>query len=957
MLQTQWMKVDLHMHAPGIGQYFTMPSGRPLPQSHSDRAEFARQYVRHAREDAGLDMIAITNHNDTSWIDPLRIAAQDLYGDEFVVLPGLEIGADSGLGSIHLLAIFPESTKVEILERLLDDDLSLTPDKRFDPHGDVLPSTKSFSDVVKAVTDPKRGGIVIAAHVLSTNDSLLRSASNKGQSRYQQFLLPDLSGLDLAAFTLEKMAEKSSRWEFLLTTNQHNQVEFRRATPIALLNNSDAREFGEIGRQYTWIKGIRPSFESLRNALRNPEDRIRLKDNPPLESGLWTTSQPWIYSPPRQPSRYLRRLVVEKTNTGFLSGLSVDLHPGLNCMIGGRGSGKSAVIELLRYLWDHKPTHVQMQKFEDVFLPESGQAQVELTVDNALYRITRKGRSLPYVERWSDNIWSNIPNLKPEDLMPLPVFGQKEILHTSQNVQSQLVLLDRLCGDQLVGLKQQQTQIHEQLRQNREEVLRLHRANEILARELEQLPKVEESLRRWREQGIENKSREKDFFEQESQKWAASERLLVRLDETIQMVESQVSNSPSDLDDSQITDLPNASDLQQLRDVIGGIFADFRVAMEQLRDRQNTARRAIASLRQNWQKKYDEFDVGYRSALQQLQGITPDEIVRMERQRAELIEKQSLQSMKLKEVGDHLAERKILLYKLHECIQEQYDIRRKKASDLSTRATRVRITVDQSGDRDALVRKLRDELTGSRFRDIQYQLIADACNMSILPVLSMIELSDTENGPVFKLYSEWLPDDFDESASIKESVVSALQFSDVDQVQKLVQFLPLDKRLLIDDYVIPDRVQIELDIAREGRTPNWRALGQDAGHGVSIGQGCTAILSILLLESDDPLVVDQPEDDLDNRFIYDEVVQLLRRERGRRQIIVATHNANIPVGGDAEMIVALDVADGGEATRRNLSCMIVAQGFIDDEDVRDQVALVLEGGEEALRRRYRKYGF
>jgi hypothetical protein len=119
-------------------------------------------------------------------------------------------------------------------------------------------------------------------------------------------------------------------------------------------------------------------------------------------------------------------------------------------------------------------------------------------------------------------------------------------------------------------------------------------------------------------------------------------------------------------------------------------------------------------------------------------------------------------------------------------------------------------------------------------------------------------------------------------------------------------------------------------------------------------------LSILLQESNMPLIIDQPEDDLDNRFIYDEVVQLLRRRRGQRQIIVATHNANVPVGGDAEMIVALDTKEQNDTNtgpNGNLRCDIVAQGFIDNVGVRSQVALILEGGEEALKRRYEKYGF
>jgi len=118
---------------------------------------------------------------------------------------------------------------------------------------------------------------------------------------------------------------------------------------------------------------------------------------------------------------------------------------------------------------------------------------------------------------------------------------------------------------------------------------------------------------------------------------------------------------------------------------------------------------------------------------------------------------------------------------------------------------------------------------------------------------------------------------------------------------------------------------------------------------LSIGQKCTAILTLLLVENDVPLVVDQPEDSLDNKSIYEEVVKLLRQEKERRQFIIATHNANIPVLGDAELILALEA----EAERG-----WIEQGdAIDNLKVQEAVKKILEGGKEAFERRREKYGF
>lgn len=97
------------------------------------------------------------------------------------------------------------------------------------------------------------------------------------------------------------------------------------------------------------------------------------------------------------------------------------------------------------------------------------------------------------------------------------------------------------------------------------------------------------------------------------------------------------------------------------------------------------------------------------------------------------------------------------------------------------------------------------------------------------------------------------------------------------------------------------------------------------------------------------LIIDQPEDDLDNRFIYEDIVQILRNAKGKRQIIVATHNPNIPVLGDAELIVAMDVHEG--------KARISAQGAVDRLEVRDAVKRIMEGGEDAFKRRAEKYGW
>jgi ABC-type Na+ transport system ATPase subunit NatA len=145
----------------------------------------------------------------------------------------------------------------------------------------------------------------------------------------------------------------------------------------------------------------------------------------------------------------------------------------------------------------------------------------------------------------------------------------------------------------------------------------------------------------------------------------------------------------------------------------------------------------------------------------------------------------------------------------------------------------------------------------------------------------------------------------------------------------------------LEELELPERLELLLNVVRDGE--NYREVGR-----LSTGQQCTAILHLLLLDNPDPLIIDQPEDNLDNAFIADHIVNELRTSKTKRQFIFATHNANIPVFGDAEWIGVLHETEG--------RARLQASGSIDAEDVKELAANILEGGREAFTRRREKYG-
>jgi energy-coupling factor transporter ATP-binding protein EcfA2 len=154
-----------------------------------------------------------------------------------------------------------------------------------------------------------------------------------------------------------------------------------------------------------------------------------------------------------------------------------------------------------------------------------------------------------------------------------------------------------------------------------------------------------------------------------------------------------------------------------------------------------------------------------------------------------------------------------------------------------------------------------------------------------------------------------------------------------------------------EKYFYADKVQtlLELQEIEVDDHPEITLDGQPITS-LSPGQRCNALVPIILLQGNHPLTIDQPEGNLDNRLVFDLVVEILRNLKESRQIIVATHNPNIPVSGDAEQIVVFESID--RKTGR-----IAVQGSIDDPEVIEAVKDIMEGGEEAFLTRAGKYRY
>jgi len=325
-----------------------------------------------------------------------------------------------------------------------------------------------------------------------------------------------------------------------------------------------------------------------------------------------------------------------------------------------------------------------------------------------------------------------------------------------------------------------------------------------------------------------------------------------------------------------------------------------------------------------WETRKEAVQAAYEKILRELQKsrVDGEEFIRLRRQIEELRPLRERQTLLRRAAKEYADRRSNLLAEWEDVKAEEFRQLERAAKKVNRQLTeRVRVQVTFAGNREPLLQLLKERIGGRLSEAIDLLRKHQS--------LSLRELAD----------------------AIRQGSDAVAQKYKIPPAQaaRIAQGEP-EASMEMEELDLAPTTQIELNVAAEGQPAQWQTLED-----LSTGQKATAILLLLLLESDAPLIVDQPEDDLDNRFITEGVVPKMRDEKRRRQFICATHNANIPVLGDAELIVGL--AAFGEAEQGKARIPEGHLGSIDARPVRELVEEVLEGGRAAFEMRRLKYGF
>lgn len=518
-----------------------------------------------------------------------------------------------------------------------------------------------------------------------------------------------------------------------------------------------------------------------------------------------------------------------------------------------------------------------------------------------------------------------VSTLSPRDLLPdLDIYGQNEIYELAQDEGSRLRLLERFLPPNHDGQAHLDT-VHKRLRDNAERLTKALDDADMLHEQLNRLPKLQEQLQSYEALGLKDKLARVPLLERERQIDARAQEELNGLQSAMETLHDALPDTTF-MSDKALEGLPHAAKLVAMRTLLEELRHSMAALIAQGQGLLSRSTTDMQAARQAWQSAQGAAQAEMDGALRSLPsaaGRTGQQIgVAYQTLQQEIERIRPLQSRMatFQQLTESLAqERRNLLAELSDQRHARLEALKAAAKRLNRRLEgRLRIEIQPAGDR----RPLKDFLLKCQLEGVGERRLAWVDDASALSTLALAK--SIQQGSAALLF-DW---------GLTPVVADALSK------------LPRSQLMALESLELAHRVRIELNVKPWDAAPVFKPLER-----LSTGQQCTAILHLLLLDNRDPLVMDQPEDNLDNAFIAERIVRELRRAKTQRQFIFATHNANIPVFGDAEWIGVFTATDAHGSLAAD------AQGSIDVPAIRDSVATILEGGRDAFMQRKAKYEF
>ncbi len=687
----------------------------------------------------------------------------------------------------------------------------------------------------------------------------------------------------------------------------NKDANYRREREVAAINAADVAKPEDIKSDGAscLIKMTKPCFASFKQAFLDAGSRIRLNSD--------------------KSENYASAIERVRFIGGYLDGVNIELSEHLNAVIGGRGTGKSTLLECIRFALNLQPVGKSAQLQHSTIIKANLGAErglVELHLRSAVmhgrkFKVTRKYGDQPVV--LDDK--GDISPYQPTDLLPgLELYGQNEIYEMTRDPQYRNQLVERFLESDHTHHDSTIEKALLLLKENREALLKALQKKEEIEADVERLPKLLDQAKQFTALGLDEKLKVVPKLEKERQLAQRSNEELERMQEALVTMKDSLPDITF-LSDQVLKALPHTDLLRSQRTVLAQLTVNAKELTTQFEQHIEQSEQSLTPLQQQLQGVIDAEEQQLEQAFKDIptsQGKTGRQIgteyQELLKQIEQITPKQVAMHTRQAQIDELYHQRKKVLLELTEAKTERSSAMLKSVKRLNKELnSKVRLTLEPEGDRQGLIDFLDNNLNGIGAKRLEWVAEGDFSPESL---------------------ANEIREEFGFLLNATPSVITALKH------------LPESTLLALEELPLPNKMEIELNVTHGEQEAQFRKIDD-----LSTGQQCTTILHLLLLDNHDPLILDQPEDNLDNAFIAERIVAELRKAKLSRQFLFATHNANIPVFGDAEWIGVLSVEDNkGRILQEQ-------QGAIDLPAIQQLAADILEGGKSAFNQRREKYGF
>lgn len=902
----KWWKFDFHTHTPASFDYGKGPDATTLKNITPE--EWLLDYMK-----AGIDCVAICDHNSGDWIDQLKSALINLQATRpknyrnLYLFPGVEI---SVTGNIHVLAIFSCDKTSSDIERLLG-----AVGFRGEKGKSNACTTASFEEVINAIHES--GGIAIPAHV-DIEKGLFKEET--GVSLSQILNQDKIFAMEIRDPSYEKPQDyinKKIQWTEIIGSDSHHRTG----------NLGDKYP----GSHYTWIKMSKPDFDGLRLAL--------------LDGQMSTKHFNAVTADPNTHSQLvIKNITVENARYMGRSSIALfEFNPWLNSIIGGRGTGKSTTVEFIRKVFSRtneipnslkkdfeKYSCPYRNKTEDGLFTDATKLVACVVKDDIEYRIIwEQATTKNYIEKYNAGNWEESSG----DIVqrfPVRIYSQKQIFEMAKKPDALLKIIDESPDVDYYAWNRENEALEYEyllLLANARKLYSSIQTEKVLLGQIQDIKQKIAIIEKSMQSEILKKYQESQKQKTNIQNWLSAVRLYtVQIEELLNNLKTPAIDESlfSNAEQTEIIFLSAVKEIQQRMQKYKDDLTQLSLAVKNETASIETSPciQAMLTLITKNEEEYNKKQCELKAAGIADPNVYADLIARLQEYEKELKEIEQ-KKIDFEQIKKNIEEKKEKLLSHRKLLTEKRSAFLEKILDENSY---VKISVLPFGN---------IESAESEFRKIihreQGEFEKDIGNF------------DSGNGIIGELRSS---SNLEQTLiEIKKSLLKVRE-KDEDAINSLhdKRFANYIQGLSVDDidhlaiWYPKDSLKIEY------KSPNEKKfIPVEQG---SPGQKTAALLAFILSYGTEPLILDQPEDDLDNQLIYNLIVSQLRTIKSNRQIIVVSHNANIVVNGDSENILVLDARRG--------QTKIVAQGGLQEPAIRQEICRIMEGGKEAFEQRYKR---